>query len=94
MSEDYGPRPHSDLLDGALRENIPAPVDEQNKEWKYIKDEQPAPHSRYLVRRNGIIYTATPCYGLHKPWWVTKTMKGEADPVDMEKDDEWQEIKK
>jgi len=49
----------------------------------------PPPHAKYIVLRKGFIFTATPCYGMHEPWWVVKTMEGEADPVGMLPDDEW-----
>lgn len=58
-------------------------------EWRTIRDAQPKPHRRYVVRRDGVLFTATPCYGMHAPWWVVKTMEGEADPVDMRDTDEW-----
>ncbi len=35
------------------------------------------------------LFTATPCYGMHEPWWVVKTMEGEAPPVPMKDEDEW-----
>jgi hypothetical protein len=54
-----------------------------------VGQKHPAPHARYLVIREGIVFTATPCYGLHQPWWVVKTMDGEADPVSMNDEDEW-----
>ena len=46
--------------------------------WKEVHRSYPSPHARYLVIRNGTVFTATPCYGLHDPWWVVKTMEGEA----------------
>lgn len=58
--------------------------------WTRIKDEHPPPHQRYLLRRNDNIYTATPCYGIHAPWWVVKALLGgELEPVPMLDDDEW-----
>lgn len=57
--------------------------------WTLASVKHPAPHARYIVRREGVIYTATPCYGMHAPWWVIRTMQGEAEPVRIEPTDEW-----
>ena len=58
--------------------------------WTKIKDEEPAPHQSYQVRRHGVLYTATPCYGLHAPWWVPRVLGGyEGEPVPMQDEDEW-----
>ena len=59
---------------------------------KKISEGYPPKHKPYLVRRQGLHFTATPCYGLHEPWWVVRMMGGlnyEADPVPMHPDDEW-----
>lgn len=60
---------------------------------KQVSDSYPPPHDMYLVVRNGKVFTATPCYGMHNPWWVVRTMPeywpNEADPVDMRDDDQW-----
>lgn len=61
--------------------------------WRTISyDGYPPPHQRYVIRRAEVIYTATPCYGVHDPWWVVKTLTGEAEPVVMLPDDEWQPV--
>lgn len=65
-------------------------------------DQHPPPHAKYIVRRNGLLYTATPCYGLHNPWWVVRLMgdffgpdgkyhqdQFEATPIEMRDSDEW-----
>lgn len=57
-----------------------------------IAAQQPAPHARYIVRRGRYLFTATPCYGMHVPWWVVTTLDGEAPPVPMEDADEWQPV--
>lgn len=57
--------------------------------WIKCSEEHPAPHGKYQVRRDGLIYTATPCYGMHSPWWVVKTMHGEAVPTEILDSDEW-----
>lgn len=54
-----------------------------------VKDEHPPSHAKYLVKRSGRFFTATPCYGLHVPWWVVCTMESEAEPVPMQDTDEW-----
>jgi|WetSurSiteA1Bulk_404760.scaffolds.fasta_scaffold02782_12 hypothetical protein len=56
-----------------------------------ISDSHPAPHRKYVVKRDNIIFTATPCYGLHEPWWVIRIMgdKYEAPPEPMLNDDSW-----
>ncbi len=42
--------------------------------WKTISDERPAPHARYEVwREEAGHFVATPCYGMHAPWWVPLT---------------------
>jgi hypothetical protein len=54
---------------------------------KTVKEESPRRHERHLVMRNGFLFTATPCYGMHSPWWVVRTMSdkncGEVDPINM-----------
>lgn len=54
-----------------------------------VRDGHPPRHEESVVRRDGVFFTATPCYGLHDPWWVVRTMDGEAPPVSMRQDDEW-----
>jgi hypothetical protein len=49
----------------------------------------PPKHARYLLERNGVVFTATPCYGMHDPWWVAKTLTGEAEPEPMQNGDRW-----
>lgn len=60
-------------------------------DWTRVADAKPKPHAKYLVRRLGCIHTATPCYGLHAPWWVPMAISGkEYEPVTMKDTDEWQ----
>lgn len=58
-----------------------------------VSEKQPRPHTRYVVLRDGKLFTATPCYGIHEPWWVAKTMASrwpdEAGPEPMQPDDIW-----
>lgn len=59
-------------------------------DWTQVKDESPRPHSKYTVRRDGFVHTATPCYGMHDPWWVPISMHGhEIAAVTMRPTDEW-----
>lgn len=55
-------------------------------------DKHPPPHAKYTVHRDGLVFTATPCYGMHSPWWVVRTMEGEAPPVSIMPSDEWELI--
>lgn len=65
------------------------PAEPINTGWQSVKTKHPAPHARYLLRRNGVIFTVTPCYGMHAPWWVIKTLEGEAEPIHFADTDEW-----
>ncbi len=54
-----------------------------------VSEQQPPPHCRYMVQRGDCTFVATPCYGLHLPWWVPMGPEGEGDPVALEKGDQW-----
>jgi hypothetical protein len=56
-----------------------------------ISEAHPPAHAKYLVRREGTVFTATPLYGLHEPAWVVRIMGEayEAHPERMLPDDEW-----
>lgn len=54
-----------------------------------LPESYPPPHARYLLERDGVTFTATPCYGMHEPWWVVKTLTGEAEPERMQAGDKW-----
>lgn len=59
-------------------------------EWKKASEQHPAPHAQYQMRRDGMVYTVTPCYGMHAPWWVGRVLGGhESEPVRIEPTDEW-----
>lgn len=46
----------------------------EGETWCTISTESPRPHARYEVRRDDVgVFAATPCYGLHEPWWVPLT---------------------
>lgn len=63
--------------------------------WQPTETEMPRPHNRYRVWREGVGYfDATPCYGLHAPWWVPRNSftKSESEPVRMEPTDLWQPL--
>jgi len=64
-----------------------------------LAERHPAPHAKYLVCREGKLFTATPCYGMHTPWWVSGIMTnedggqhGEATPCRMRDSDEWMDL--
>jgi hypothetical protein len=59
-----------------------------------VKGEHPPPHARYLVERNGRHFVATPCYGMHSPWWVPMTPDGESEPISIEGTDKWMPLDK
>ena len=62
-----------------------------NMEWIKISEKYPPAHDLYVVSRDDHEYLATPCYGMHHPWWVVKVMDGDAEPVPMKDDDYWRE---
>lgn len=46
----------------------------QREDWTRAKDSHPPPHARYEVYRREVgTFVATPCYGMHQPWWVPLT---------------------
>lgn len=58
-----------------------------------VGDRQPAPHQRYVVIRDRVVFTATPCYGMHSPWWVETFSSGQnLEPVAMQDGDLWVEL--
>ena len=56
-----------------------------------LSEKYPEPHAKYVVIRDGVVFTATPCYGTHPPWWVVRVMGDtyEAKPEPMIERDEW-----
>lgn len=65
----------------------------ESVQWTFVKDAHPKPHAKYLVRRNGYVHTATPCYGMHAPWWVPILITNrEHEPVHMLDTDEWMSL--
>ena len=68
-----------------------------NNGWYSISQKMPEPHARYRVYRKGRsdgFFDATPCYGLHQPWWVPRngyTLQ-ESEPIAMEPTDRWQPL--
>lgn len=55
-------------------------------EWQLIETNMPAPHNCYHVWRKDLgFFHATPCYGMHSPWWVPRNgvTKEESDPIPM-----------
>lgn len=57
--------------------------------WRIMKDWSPVRGMKHIVIRDGQLFTATPCYGMHEPWWVVMGMAGEIDPVVMRETDQW-----
>ena len=76
----------------ALVQNVHQCVKGGMEKYHKLNDEFPPPHQRYLVKRNGREFVATPCYGMHDPLWVPSIPDGEAEPVIMHPDDEWSEL--
>lgn len=68
-----------------------------SSEWLKVENKHPPAHTLCLVRRLGYVFTCTPCYGMHKPWWVPRAMLdaglvAESAPVCMKETDEWQPL--
>ena len=61
-------------------------------QMRLIEHHHPPCHAKHLVHRDGFLFTATPCYGMHEPWWVVMTMEGEVRPVPFRDSDRWMEI--
>ena len=52
--------------------------------WISVKNEMPPKHARYRIWRDGVgEFVATPCYGMHEPWWVPRNSftKQESEPI-------------
>jgi len=54
-----------------------------------VEGQYPPPHAKYLVQRGHWMFVATPCYGMHNPWWVPMTYNGETEPIKIEPTDKW-----
>ena len=60
--------------------------------WNRVGERMPPPHARYEVFcLSGKNLLATPCYGMHEPWWVPFADGKEGPPFAMEDRDEWRE---
>lgn len=57
-----------------------------------VEGKYPPPHSQYLVQRGRSLFIATPCYGMHSPWWVPDSPTGETEPINILADDKWMPI--
>ena len=77
----------------AALEAAPPLPDTRGLVWIRCSEKHPPPHAKYLVNRDGWHFVATPCYGMHHPWWVAATAgesnQREADPVPIRDGDEW-----
>lgn len=52
-----------------------APGSVAERSWVSVDVAHPAPHARYTVRHPDCgEFQATPCYGMHRPWWVPRTV--------------------
>lgn len=54
-----------------------------------VEGKYPPPHALYLVQRGRYMFVATPCYGMHNPWWVPMTHEKELDPIAIDPNDKW-----
>jgi len=61
---------------------------------KTVKEAAPTRHARHFVERDGRCFVATPCYGMHEPWWVAMAATGEVQPVAMLETDRWLPLEK
>ncbi len=57
--------------------------------WMSVDAQYPPASARYFVWRNSEVFTATPCYGMHHPWWVPRLLRKEYPPIDMLGSDRW-----
>jgi len=61
-----------------------------------VSETYPTPHRRYLVKRGYYHFVATPCYGMHDPWWNPMGPDGEDNTgnslIIIEKTDKYIEI--
>lgn len=66
------------------------------QDWQSTETMQPEPHSVYRVwdKDRANFFDATPCYGLHNPWWVPRNgfTKQESAPIPM-KGTYWKPLK-
>jgi hypothetical protein len=70
---------------------VPAPAVSE-PEWWTVEAKAPPRHARHIVKRDGLTFIGTPCYGTHEPWWVPMSPTGEAEPINMLPTDEWQPL--
>ncbi len=95
------PRTSDRVMDPELAKVVSAAIDaavsealEKAEGLTTVKAEEPPRHEKSIVHRDGFVFTATPCYGMHEPWWVVKTMGGQAvDPVPMRDSDRWRRLR-
>ncbi len=57
-----------------------------------VEGAYPPPHNKYLVQRGHYLFVATPCYGMHSPWWVPMIHNGEVEPINIESSDKWMKL--
>jgi len=63
--------------------------------WTDVRAAHPQPHKVYRVYSTATdqVFDATPCYGMHEPWWVPRNgyTRAESDPIPFTST-YWQEI--
>ena len=71
-----------------------AAIEAMGDGWQRVGDKKPPPHDRYRVCRDEKLFDATPCYGLHHPWWVPRNgfTLAESEPINMHDDDCWRPL--
>ena len=63
--------------------------------WISVIDKMPPKHARYRIWREGVgEFVATPCYGMHEPWWVPRNSftKQESEPIGVLATDYWRDL--
>ena len=58
-----------------------------------VHERNPPGGRTFLVKRSEWYFIATVCYGMHNPWWVPRNHVKELEPIEMQDNDEWLEIK-
>lgn len=87
-----------DLMDNQSRtvEIRPDGTVRVHSKWRRSESEHPMPprHAVHRVWRRDVgFFDATPCYGLHAPWWVPRNgyTREESEPIPFD-DTYWQSL--
>ena len=64
---------------------------EELEQHRRVGDWHPPAHAVCRVQRVDRFFDATPCYGMHAPWWVPRNgwTGDESEPIPMEPDDHY-----